>query len=86
MYIDRGMDKLDKVIDYYSAIKKNEIMPFAATQTELNIIPLSEDRERKTNIICYHLYGEFKIWHRWTYLQNRNRLTDIDNRLVVAKT
>ena len=24
-----------------------------------------------------------KIWHRWTYLQNR--LTDMKNRLVVAK-
>ena len=28
---------------------------------------------------------ESKIWHKWAYLQNRNRLTDIDNRLVVAK-
>ena len=28
---------------------------------------------------------ESKIWHKRTYLQNRNRLTDIENRLVVAK-
>ena len=28
---------------------------------------------------------EFKIRHRWTYLQNRNRLTDIENRPVVTK-
>ena len=26
-----------------------------------------------------------KIWHKWTYLLNRNGLTDIENRLVVAK-
>ena len=26
-----------------------------------------------------------KIWHKWPYLQNRNRLTGIENRLVVAK-
>ena len=26
-----------------------------------------------------------KIWHKWTYLQNRNRLTDTENRVVVAK-
>ena len=32
-----------------------------------------------------HLYVESKIWHKWTYLQNRNRLIDIENRLVVAK-
>ena len=26
-----------------------------------------------------------KIWHKQTSLQNRNRLTDVENRLVVAK-
>ena len=29
-------------MEYYSAIKKNEIMPFAATQRDLEIIILSE--------------------------------------------
>ena len=28
---------------------------------------------------------ESKIWHKRTYLQNRNRVTDIENRLAVAK-
>ena len=28
---------------------------------------------------------ETKIWHKRTYLQNRNRLIDIDSRLMVAK-
>ena len=28
---------------------------------------------------------ESKVWHKRTYLQNRNRLTDVENRLVVAK-
>ena len=28
---------------------------------------------------------ESKIWYKGTYLQNRNRLTDMKNRLVVAK-
>ena len=37
---------------------------------------LKEIVERKTNTIWYHLYVESKIWHRSTYLQNRNRLTD----------
>ena len=36
---------------YYSAIKKNEIMPFAATCMQLEIIILSEVRKRKTNTI-----------------------------------
>ena len=72
-------------IEYYSAIKKNEIMPFAATWMDLEIIILSEVSQRKTNTIWYHLHVEFKICHEWTYLQNRNRLTDIKNKLMVTK-
>ena len=33
----------------------------------------------------YHLYMESKIWHKWTYLRNKNSHTDIENRLVAAK-
>ena len=41
-------------IEYYSAIKKNEIMPFAVIWMDLNIVTLSELNQRKTNIslIC----------------------------------
>ena len=72
-------------MEYYSAIKKNKIMPFAATWMDLENIILSEVSQTKTNTICYHLYVESKIRHKWTYLWNRNRPTDIENRLVVAK-
>ena len=26
-----------------------------------------------------------KIWYKWTSLQNRNRVTDVENKLMVAK-
>ena len=38
-------------MDYCSAIKKNEIMPFAATWVDLEIIAPSEVKQTKTDII-----------------------------------
>ena len=38
-------------MEYYSAIKKNEILPFATTWMELEGIMLSEISQRKTKII-----------------------------------
>ena len=37
--------------DYYSSIKKNKIIPFAATWTDLDTVILSEGSQRKTNIM-----------------------------------
>ena len=59
------MDKEDwyiYTIEYYSAMKKNEIMPFAATWMDLKIIILSEvsqtekDKYHMISLIC----GNFK--------------------------
>ena len=46
-------------VEYYSAIKKNEIMPSVAMWMNLEILILSEiSQQRKSDIICYHLYVE----------------------------
>ena len=44
-------------MDYYPAIKKNEIMQFVATCMDLEIIILSEVREKQ---IWYHLHVKSK--------------------------
>ena len=61
MSIDGGMDKKKMYIyrvDYYSAIKNNEIMLFAATWMDLEIIILSQvsqtekDKYHVISLIC----------------------------------
>ena len=65
-------------MEYYSIIKKNQTLPFAATW----IITLNQTM---TNTIWYNLHVESKKLYKWIYLQNRNRLTDIENKLTVTK-
>ena len=54
------------IMEYYSAIKKNEILPFATTRMELEGIMRSEISHRKINIIWIHSYEDFKRQNRWT--------------------
>ena len=55
MSIDRGMDKTRYIypMESYSAIKKNEEMPFAAPWMDLEIIILSEVSQEEKDI--YHM-------------------------------
>ena len=54
-------------MEYYSAIKKNEIMPFAATWMDLEIVISGEvsQTERDKYRVEYHLYVESKKkWYK----------------------
>lgn len=62
-------------IEYFSVIKKNEILLFAITWTDLEDITLSEISQTKTDKL-FHLQVESKKKKQ----QNRDRL--IENRLV----
>ena len=61
-------------VEYYSATKKNNLLPFAATWTELETLILSEmsERERQINTIGYHLYLESNIRHREPFHRKEN--------------
>ena len=41
------------IVEYYSAIKKNEIMPFTATWMDLEIIILSQTEKDKYHMISH---------------------------------
>ena len=73
-------------MEYYSAIKKNEIMPFAATWMQLEIIILSEVSQKETNIIWYRLYvGSKKMIEMNLFTKQKQTLTDLENTLMVTK-
>ena len=42
-------------MEFYSAVKKNEIMPFAATWMELEILILSEVKSERERQIPYDI-------------------------------
>ena len=65
------------------AIKKNEIMPFAATWMDLEIIILSEVSQTEKD--KYHLYVESKKMIQMNLFTKQKWLTDIENTLMVTK-
>ena len=68
------------ILEYYSDIKKNKIMPVATTISIVNGVSQSE--KEKYHVILSS-FVHLKKWYKWTYLQNRNSLTDIENKLMV---
>ena len=73
-------------MEYYLVIKKNEIMPFAATWIDLEIIILSEVSQKKKRQIPYD------ITYMWNLKYDTDELiyktetdSDMENRPVVAK-
>ena len=53
---DKWMKKMWFIytMEYYLAVRMNEILPFAATWMELEAFMLNEISQRKTDIICFH--------------------------------
>ena len=52
-------------MEYYSAIEKDEILLFAATQMDLESIMLSDIRQRQTNAVCMYvcMYDIIYMWN-----------------------
>ena len=71
MSINREMNKENMAyiyngMEFYSTVKKNKIMPFAAARMDLEIVLLSEpSQNRKINIMISLIYG---IWKKMTQM------------------
>ena len=68
-------------MEYYSAIKKTEIIPFAATWIEM--IMLSEVNQIKQISQDTTYIWNLKNMIQMNLFTKQNRLTDIENKLMV---
>ena len=91
--IDRGIDKKmcsRYTMEYYSAMKKNKIMPFVGTWKDLECVILGEISDREGEI-------SYDIPYMWNLKRNdtselciKKRLAerdfaDLENRFIVAR-
>ena len=59
-------------MEYYLAMRKNEILPFATTWLDLEGIMLSEISQRKIDI-CFHSYVELEKLNRRPWGKGRGK-------------
>ena len=66
-------------MEYYLDIKRNEIRSFVETPKDCDAEWSKSEIEHKYHILM-HICEIWKNWHGWSYLQNRNRDTDLENK------
>ena len=69
-------------VEYYSAIKRKKLGCFSETWMDLEMV-IQSDISQKENIKKY-IWNQEK-WCRWSYLQNRNRDMDLENKHMHSK-
>ena len=72
-------------MEYYSAIKRNKCESVELEWLNLEPVIQSEINQKEKNKyhILMHIYPRnLEKWYRLTYLQGRNRATDVENGLM----
>ena len=73
-------------MEYYSAIKKewsNAICSNMDGHRDCHTEWSKSDRERQISYDITYMWN-LKKGYKWTYIQNRNRVTDVENKLMVT--
>ena len=89
MPINRWMDKED-VVQIYNGIllslnkEWNNAICSSMMDLDHHTKWSQSDRERQTSYDITYMWNQ-KKWYKWTYLQNTNRLTDIENKQWLPK-
>ena len=89
MSTDRGMDKEDMVYIYNGILLSHRIEQNYAICSNMDgprdyHIKWSQSDKDKYHMISL-ICGILKKWYKLTYLQNRNRLTGFETKLMVTK-
>jgi len=71
--------------EYYSVRKNNENIASKAAWMNLEIIILNEASQTEKYILCGNTYVESKKIIQINLYANRNRLTDIENKIMDSK-
>ena len=73
-------------MEYYSAIRRNEIGSFVETWMDLETVIQSEVSQKEKDKYCIltHMCNLEK-WYRRSYMQSRNRDTDVENKHMDSK-
>ena len=75
-----------EALDHLLSHKKEKKNSLAATWMDLESVILSEVRqtEKDKYDITSLIYGIYNKWYKGTCLQNRDRVTDVENKLMVT--
>ena len=72
-------------MEYYSAIKNNEIMSFASIWMDIEMIILSKISQKEKNKYRMISHVEYKKQYKWICIQNGNIFVDIGNKIMITK-
>ena len=72
-------------MEYYSAIKRNEIGSFVEMWMDLETVIESEVSQKEKNKYINTYMWNLEKWYRWTGLQARNRDINVGNKCMDTK-